>query len=61
MFEGVCGNSFTGDIALDDITFTVGAGSCPLQPNDGEGIEFRLFFRRAHAFSHACFSFMLPF
>ena len=44
MFEGVCGNSFTGDIALDDITFTVGAGSCPLQPNDGEYIEFCLFF-----------------
>ena len=43
MFEGVCGNSFTGDIALDDITFTAGAGSCPLQPNDGECIEFCLF------------------
>ena len=34
MFEGIRGNSYTGDIALDDISFTVGAGSCTLQPHD---------------------------
>ena len=34
MFEGIRGNSFNGDIALDDITFTVGAGSCTLKPSD---------------------------
>ena len=34
MFEGIRGNSYTGDIALDDITFTVGAGSCTLKPSD---------------------------
>ena len=34
VFEGIRGNSFTGDIALDDITFTVGAGSCTLKPSD---------------------------
>ena len=34
MFEGIRGNSYTGDIALDDISFTVGAGSCTLQPYD---------------------------
>ena len=34
VFEGVRGNSYTGDIALDDISFTVGAGSCTLQPYD---------------------------
>ena len=34
VFEGIRGNSHTGDIALDDISFTVGAGSCTLQPYD---------------------------
>ena len=34
VFEGIRGNSYTGDIALDDISFTVGAGSCTLQPYD---------------------------
>ena len=34
VFEGIRGNSHTGDIALDDISFTVGAGSCTLQPHD---------------------------
>ena len=34
VFEGIRGNSFTGDIALDDITFTVGMANCSLQPFD---------------------------
>jgi len=34
VFEGIRGNSYTGDIALDDISFTVGPGSCTLQPYD---------------------------
>ena len=34
VFEGIRGNSYTGDIALDDISFTVGADSCTLQPYD---------------------------
>ena len=34
VFEGIRGNSFTGDIALDDITFTVGMANCSLEPFD---------------------------
>ena len=34
MFEGIRGNSFTGDIALDDISFTVGAANCIQRPYD---------------------------
>ena len=34
VFEGIRGSSYTGDIALDDITFTVGASNCILQPSD---------------------------
>ena len=33
VFEGIRGDGFTGDIALDDITFIV-AGSCTLKPSD---------------------------
>ena len=36
MFEGIRGSSYTGDIALDDISFTAGAGSCTLQPSDAQ-------------------------
>ena len=36
VFEGIRGNSYAGDIALDDISFTVGAGSCTLQPYDAQ-------------------------
>ena len=32
VFEAVRGSSYTGDIAIDDITYTVGA--CPVQPKD---------------------------
>lgn len=34
MFEGIRGNSYTGDIALDDISFTVGAANCIQRPYD---------------------------
>ncbi|CAH3118157.1 unnamed protein product [Pocillopora meandrina] len=34
LFEGIRGNSYTGDIALDDVSFTVGAANCRLQPYD---------------------------
>ena len=34
MFEGIRGNSYTGDIALDDISFTVSAVNCIYQPPD---------------------------
>ena len=34
MFEGIRGSSHTGDIALDDISFTVGASICTLKPSD---------------------------
>lgn len=32
MLEGIRGRGFTGDIAIDDITYTVGA--CPVQPKE---------------------------
>ena len=34
VFEGIRGNSYTGDIALDDISFTVGAANCIQRPYD---------------------------
>ena len=42
VFEGIRGNSFTGDIALDDITFIVSAGSCTLKPSDATIGKWRL-------------------
>lgn len=34
LFEGIRGSSYSGDIALDDISFTVGASNCILRPSD---------------------------
>ncbi|KAJ7380815.1 hypothetical protein OS493_007199, partial [Desmophyllum pertusum] len=34
VFEGVRGNSYNGDIALDDISFTVSSANCRIQPPD---------------------------
>ena len=42
VFEGIRGNGFTGDIALDDITFIVSAGSCTLKPSDAAIGKWRL-------------------
>ena len=34
VFEGIRGNTYTGDIALDDISFTAGMTNCSVQPSD---------------------------
>ncbi|EDO47787.1 predicted protein [Nematostella vectensis] len=34
IFEGIRGSSFSGDIAIDDISFIVASSSCPLRPSD---------------------------
>ena len=34
VFEGIRGNTHTGDIALDDISFTAGMANCTVQPSD---------------------------
>ena len=34
MFEGIRGNTHTGDIALDDVSFTAGMANCIVQPSD---------------------------
>ena len=34
VFEGIRGNTYTGDIALDDISFTAGMANCSVQPSD---------------------------
>ena len=34
VFEGIRGNTHTGDIALDDISFTAGMANCIVQPSD---------------------------
>ena len=34
VFEGIRGNTHTGDIALDDVSFTAGMANCSVQPSD---------------------------